>query len=69
MKECAAEDGRREHETGYPELGWHQFSRSEAIRTNLDLWGRPMVSVVSREKLDESVCNFSCFVQWSEATG
>jgi hypothetical protein len=51
-----------------PELGWHQQSRFEAIRANLDLWSRPIVSVLSREKLDETVGNFSCLVEWSALT-
>ena len=63
MKEGADQDGRREHETGDPELGcpWQ--------RRNLDLQSRPTVGVVSREKLDESVGNSSCLGQGSEETG
>ena len=69
MKECADEDGCREHETGYPELGCPRQRRSEVTQANLDLRGRPTVGVVSREKLDEAVGNLSCLVQWSEETG
>jgi len=69
VKECAGQDGRREHETGYPELGCPRHRRSEVARANLDLQGRPTVGVVSREKLNESVGNFSCLGQGSEETG
>ena len=63
VKECADQDGRREHDTGDPELGCPRQRR------NLDLRSRPTVGAVSREKLDESVGNFSCLIQWSEETG
>jgi hypothetical protein len=69
VKECADQDGCREHETGDPELGSPRQRWSEVRRTNLDLRSRPTVGVVSGEKLDESVGNFSCLVQWSEETG
>jgi len=69
VKECADEDGCREHETGYPELGCPRRRRSEVTQTNLDLRGRLTVGVVSREKLDEAVGNLSCLAQWSEETG
>ena len=56
-------DGCREHDTDDPELGCPRQ------RWNLDLRSRPTVGAVSREKLDESVGNFSCLIQWSEETG
>ena len=69
MKECADEDGCRERETGYPELGCPRRRRSEVTQANLDLRGRPTVGVVSREKLEEAASNFSCLAQWTEETG
>ena len=69
MRECADEDGCREQETGYPELGCPRQDRSEVTRANLDLRGRPTVGVASREKLDEAVGNFSGLARWSEETG
>src|SRR6516164_3129481 len=63
VKECADQDGRREHETGDPELGCPRQRR------NLNLWSRPTVGAVSREKLDESVGNFSCLIRGRKRPG